>query len=73
MNKDTLQIVKAMHFAAIKHVGQKRKGENQEPYFNHVSEVAWLLAENTDGPDIIWSSQDFSMIPLRTLTHRTMN
>lgn len=51
MNKDTLQIAKAVHFAAIKHVGQKRKGENQEPYFNHVSEVAWLLAENTDGPD----------------------
>jgi len=38
-----------MHFAAVKHTNQRRKGESEEPYFNHVSEVAWTLAEYTDG------------------------
>jgi len=51
MNKDSIQIVNAMHFAATKHAEQKRKGYLEEPYFNHVSEVAWILANNAEEPD----------------------
>ena len=51
MQNDVLRIVQAMDFSARKHVGQKRKGENEEPYFNHVSEVARIIGENTEGPD----------------------
>ena len=47
----TLLVVRAAHFAAEKHVGQRRKGENAEPYFNHVADVAARLAEATDGED----------------------
>ena len=48
---DVSLIAKAMNFAALKHADQRRKGEKQEPYFNHVAEVAFLLAEHTDGTD----------------------
>ena len=46
-----VSIVRALDFAARKHVGQKRKGEAGEPYVNHLAEVALLLAEATDGRD----------------------
>ena len=51
MSNDILRIVQAMDFTAHKHINQRRKGENQEPYFNHVSQVARILGENTNGPD----------------------
>ncbi|MCB1591039.1 MAG: bifunctional (p)ppGpp synthetase/guanosine-3',5'-bis(diphosphate) 3'-pyrophosphohydrolase [Alphaproteobacteria bacterium] len=51
MNNATLLLAKAIDFAAKKHVAQRRKGENQEPYINHVAEVAYLLAEATSGQD----------------------
>ena len=44
-----VEIVKAFHFAAQKHTDQRRKGEKQEPYINHISEVAYLLAESVAG------------------------
>ena len=47
----TLLVVRAAHFAAQRHVDQRRKGANSEPYFNHVSEVAQTLAEATQGSD----------------------
>ncbi|MCE9508040.1 MAG: HD domain-containing protein [Alphaproteobacteria bacterium] len=50
MNPNSV-ITKAMNFAAQKHADQRRKGAKQEPYFNHVAEVAWLLAEHTGGQD----------------------
>lgn len=50
-NNATLLVVRAAHFAVEKHVGQRRKGENAEPYFNHVSEVAARVAEATNGDD----------------------
>jgi len=55
MNNDIVRIARAVDFAARKHVGQRRKGEAAEPYFNHLSEVARLLAEATDGndPDLV--------------------
>ena len=51
MNKDVIQISRALDFAARKHVSQRRKGVAQEPYINHLAEVALLLAEATEGED----------------------
>ncbi len=51
MSEDTLLIARALDFAARKHVNQRRKGLAQEPYINHLAEVARLLAEATDGKD----------------------
>ncbi|MBA2380190.1 MAG: HD domain-containing protein [Blastocatellia bacterium] len=44
------KLVHAASFAAQKHTGQKRKGEEGEPYINHPLEVANLLA-NVGGVD----------------------
>lgn len=51
MKEDILLIARALDFAARKHVRQRRKGIDQEPYVNHLAEVARLLAEATDGDD----------------------
>src|ERR1700685_1396259 len=51
---DIVTIMKAADFAARKHTSQKRKGEEAEPYLNHLIEVASLGAEATDGrPDVV--------------------
>lgn len=47
-----LLFARAFDFAARKHVHQRRKGELAEPYVNHLSDVARLLAEATKGEDI---------------------
>lgn len=47
-----LLFARALDFAARKHVHQRRKGELAEPYVNHLSDVARLLAEATKGEDI---------------------
>ena len=46
-----LDLARAYHFAALKHVGQRRKGEAAEPYMNHLTEVAELVAVATAGQD----------------------
>jgi len=50
-----LTLARAYNFAAAKHVDQRRKGEAAEPYLNHLTEVAELVARATEGsePDII--------------------
>ncbi len=50
-NQSVLLLIKAVHFAAIKHTDCRRKGMREEPYFNHLSDVALTLAEHTDGND----------------------
>jgi (p)ppGpp synthase/HD superfamily hydrolase len=51
---DIVVITRAADFAARKHTKQKRKGEEAEPYLNHLIEVATLVAESTDGrPDVV--------------------
>lgn len=45
------KITKALAFAAQKHVDQRRKGEKEEPYINHVIEVGDLIAQHTGGKD----------------------
>jgi len=44
-------VIKAAHFAAVKHVRQKRKGAAAEPYLNHLIEVADLVANSLAEPD----------------------
>lgn len=46
-----LLVLKAADFAARAHAGQRRKGAAQEPYVNHLAEVAQLLGEATQGKD----------------------
>jgi (p)ppGpp synthase/HD superfamily hydrolase len=49
---DVVSLARALNFAAQKHTDQRRKGERQEPYINHLTEVAELLATHTGGKDI---------------------
>jgi len=51
MSLDVVKVARALDYAARKHVGQRRKGEAKEPYVNHLAEVAYLLAEATNGDD----------------------
>jgi len=50
-----LTLARAYNFAAAKHIDQRRKGEAAEPYVNHLTEVAELVARATEGaePDIV--------------------
>ncbi|MEW6562277.1 MAG: HD domain-containing protein [Pseudomonadota bacterium] len=51
MGNDIVRIAEALDYAAVKHVHQRRKGELAEPYLNHVTEVARLIATATEGKD----------------------
>jgi len=44
MNNDLPKLLQAISFAAKKHATQKRKGADEQPYVNHVLEVANTLA-----------------------------
>ena len=46
-----LLLAQAYNFAARQHVHQRRKGEAAEPYINHLTEVAELVAAATEGSD----------------------
>ncbi|MDP1841083.1 MAG: HD domain-containing protein [Reyranella sp.] len=52
MSADLVLLAHAADYAARQHIGQRRKGERAEPYINHLTEVAALLAEATDGSDV---------------------
>jgi len=45
-------LARAYHFAALRHTSQKRKGKAGEPYINHLTEVAALVAIATKGEDV---------------------
>jgi (p)ppGpp synthase/HD superfamily hydrolase len=50
---DSLTVVlQAAVRAAAWHADQRRKGAAQEPYVNHLLEVASMVAEATDGKDV---------------------
>jgi (p)ppGpp synthase/HD superfamily hydrolase len=53
MGNDLVSLAQAADYAARQHVAQRRKGEKAEPYVNHLTEVAALLAEATDGDDVV--------------------
>lgn len=50
---DTLRLTKAYHLAAQWHAAQKRKGAAGEPYINHLTEVAELVALAGGETDVI--------------------
>lgn len=50
---DLLLVARAADFAARAHASQKRKGAAQEPYVNHLAEVALLLTEATRGENAV--------------------
>ena len=49
--KEWIAVLRAADTAARWHVHQRRKGIAQEPYINHLLEVASLVAEATSGSD----------------------
>src|SRR3954470_18387885 len=49
--KQWIAVLKAADAAARWHVHDRRKGVAEEPYINHLLEVASLVAEATDGQD----------------------
>jgi (p)ppGpp synthase/HD superfamily hydrolase len=49
--KEWVVVLRAADAAARWHVHQRRKGSAQEPYINHLLEVASLVAEATHGKD----------------------
>jgi len=51
MVEDLNAILRAAHFAAEKHAGQRRKGKAGEPYINHLLEVAQLVSAALHEPD----------------------
>ena len=53
MSTDLVLLSRAADYAARQHIAQRRKGERAEPYVNHLTEVAGLLAEATDGSDVV--------------------
>ena len=53
MTHELVQLAQAADYAARQHIAQRRKGEAAEPYINHLTEVTSLLAEATDGNDVV--------------------
>jgi guanosine-3',5'-bis(diphosphate) 3'-pyrophosphohydrolase len=51
MAREWVAVLRAADAAARWHVHQRRKGAAEEPYVNHLLEVATLVAEATDGKD----------------------
>ena len=49
--EEWIAVLKAADAAARWHVHDRRKGAAEEPYINHLLEVASLVAEATDGKD----------------------
>jgi guanosine-3',5'-bis(diphosphate) 3'-pyrophosphohydrolase len=43
--RETVNLLRALHFAADRHQEQRRKGSTKMPYINHLIGVALLLAE----------------------------
>lgn len=53
--KELVSVLRAADAAARWHVNQRRKGSAQEPYINHLLEVASLVTQATGGtdPDVV--------------------
>lgn len=49
--KEWINVLKAADTAAKWHTNQRRKGANQEPYVNHLIEVATMVATASEGRD----------------------
>lgn len=71
MGKDIVRMAQAIDFAARKHTHQRRKGEVAEPYFNHLAEVAFLVAEAVagDDPNLVIAAYLHDTIEDQRVTH----
>ena len=56
---DHALILRAADFAARRHVNQRRKGVDKEPYVNHLIEVAALLSASCHGTDAVLIAAGF--------------
>jgi (p)ppGpp synthase/HD superfamily hydrolase len=56
---DMALVLRAADFAAARHRDQRRKGPEQEPYINHLIEVAQHLAHSADGHDAVLLAAGF--------------
>jgi (p)ppGpp synthase/HD superfamily hydrolase len=52
-------VMRAAQFAATRHADQRRKGRDQEPYVNHLIEVARHLAHSSRADDAILLAAGF--------------
>ncbi len=52
-------VLRAADFAAQRHAAQRRKGPDQEPYVNHLIEVAHHLAQSAEGHDAVLLAAGF--------------
>ncbi|MBM4118384.1 bifunctional (p)ppGpp synthetase/guanosine-3',5'-bis(diphosphate) 3'-pyrophosphohydrolase [bacterium] len=74
MKEDIVRMAKAIDFAARAHAPQRRKGEAEEPYVNHLAEVALLVAEATQGADasLVIAAYLHDTIEDREVMHETL-
>ena len=50
---DTLLVCRALDLAAQRHAGQMRKGLSGQPFINHLTDVALMLAEAGAPPELV--------------------
>jgi (p)ppGpp synthase/HD superfamily hydrolase len=72
--KQWVSVLRAADAAARWHVHQRRKGSAQEPYINHLLEVASLVAQATNGaePDVVIAALLHDAIEDQGLTAETI-
>ena len=51
MSDDAVLITRVVHFAAVHHKDQQRKGIDRDPYMNHLAEVAAFVATADAAPN----------------------
>jgi (p)ppGpp synthase/HD superfamily hydrolase len=71
MNRPTdIQVVaRAADFAARRHTHQQRKGEAKEPYFNHLAQVAAVLADAGADANLVAAGYLHDTIEDQGVTH----
>ncbi len=67
-------VARALDFAAEHHTHQRRKGPANEPYVNHLSEVARLVALATEGhdPPLVAAALLHDVIEDQDVSHATL-
>jgi len=75
--KEWVAVLMAADAAAKWHVHQRRKGAAQEPYLNHLLEVASLVAQATNGEDadlaiaaLLHDAVEDQEVPIRLIEKR---
>lgn len=66
---DLVLVTRAAEFAALRHSSQRRKGEGQEPYINHLAHVARLLAEAGADAQLVAAGYLHDCIEDQGITH----